>query len=43
MVTAVNGWMLAYDNVSVLPGWLSDGLCRLASGGGFAARFVFRR
>lgn len=41
MVTAVNGWLLAYDNVSVLPGWLSDGLCRLASGGGFAARALF--
>ena len=41
MVTAVNGWLLSYDNVSVLPGWLSDGLCRLASGGGFAARALF--
>ena len=41
MVTAVNGWLLAYDNVSVLPHWLSDSLCRLASGGGFAARALF--
>ena len=41
MVTAVNGWLLAYDNVSVLPSWLSDSLCRLASGGGFAARALF--
>jgi len=41
MVTAVNGWLLAYDNVSNLPSWLSDGLCRLASGGGFATRALF--
>jgi hypothetical protein len=41
MVTAVNGWLLAYDNVSTLGNWLSDSLCRLASGGGFAARALF--
>jgi hypothetical protein len=41
MVTAVNGWLLAYDNVSALPSWLSDSLCRLASGGGFATRALF--
>ncbi len=41
MVTAVNGWLLAYDNVSAIPGWLSDSLCRLASGGGFASRALF--
>jgi hypothetical protein len=38
MVTAVNGWLLAYDNISAIPTWLSDGLCRLATGGGFASR-----
>ena len=37
MVTAVNGWLLAYDNISALPDWLSDSLCRLVFGGGFAA------
>ncbi len=41
IITALNGWLLVYDNVSVLPGWLSDGLCRLASGGGFASRSLF--
>ncbi len=41
IVTAVNGWLLVYDNVSVLPGWLSDGLCRLASSGGFALHSPF--
>jgi energy-coupling factor transporter ATP-binding protein EcfA2 len=41
MVTALNGWLLAYDNVSTLSSWLSDSLCRLASGGGFATRALF--
>ena len=41
MVTAVNGWLLAYDNISMLPGWLSDSFCRLASGGGFATRTLY--
>ena len=41
MVTAVNGWLLAFDNLSTLPNWLSDSLCRLASGGGFATRALF--
>jgi hypothetical protein len=38
MVTALNGWLLAYDNISVVPGWLSDGLCLVATGGGYAGR-----
>lgn len=41
MATAVNGWLLAYDNISVLPGWLSDSLCQLVFGGGLAARALF--
>jgi hypothetical protein len=41
MVTATNGWLLAYDNVSVIRPWLSDGLCRLATGGGFAGRALY--
>jgi hypothetical protein len=41
MVTAVNGWLLAFDNVSVIRPWLSDGLCRLATGGGYAGRALF--
>ncbi len=36
MISAVNGWLLAYDNVSVLPQWLSDGLCMLSTGGALA-------
>jgi hypothetical protein len=40
MVSAGNSWMLAYDNLSNVPGWFSDALCRLATGGGFATRML---
>ncbi|HXM55108.1 MAG TPA: hypothetical protein VOB72_06935 [Candidatus Dormibacteraeota bacterium] len=38
MITATNSWCTAFDNLSRLPFWLSDSLCRLATGGGFAIR-----
>jgi hypothetical protein len=38
MIAANNGHVLAFDNLSSLPVWLSDALCRLASGGSFALR-----
>jgi hypothetical protein len=38
MITALNSWILSFDNLSELPGWLSDCFCRLAVGGGFASR-----
>ncbi len=41
MVTALGGWLLVYDNISVLPNWLSDSFCRLATGGGFSARALY--
>jgi hypothetical protein len=34
-IAASNGHVLAFDNVSNLPAWISDTLCRLATGGGF--------
>jgi hypothetical protein len=40
MVTAVNGWLLAFDNISSIDS-LSDSLCRLVTGGGFAARTLY--
>ena len=40
-IAASNGHVLAFDNVSVLPGWISDTLCRLATGGGFAVRQLY--
>src|SRR5581483_10769158 len=41
VIAARNSWILSLDNVSSLPGWLSDGLCRLATGSGFATRELF--
>ena len=41
MIAANNGYLLAFDNVSGLPIWLSDALCRLASGGSFAVRRLY--
>jgi hypothetical protein len=37
-IAARNGFVLAFDNVSGLPAWISDTLCRLATGGGVAVR-----
>jgi hypothetical protein len=41
MIAANNGHLLAFDNLSGLPPWLSDALCRLASGGSFAVRRLY--
>jgi hypothetical protein len=38
MVAATNGWIVALDNLSNIRAWLSDSLCRLSTGGGFATR-----
>ena len=40
-IAANNGHVLAFDNVSGLPAWISDTLCRLATGGGFAVRQLY--
>jgi hypothetical protein len=40
-IAATNGHVLAFDNVSGLPAWTSDTLCRLATGGGFAVRQLY--
>jgi hypothetical protein len=41
MITANNGHVLAFDNLSGLPPSLSDSFCRLASGGSFAVRRLY--
>ena len=40
-ISATNTWVIGYDNVSSVPVWLSDGLCRIATGGGFATRSLY--
>ncbi|HKN11331.1 MAG TPA: hypothetical protein VJ376_17895 [Pseudomonadota bacterium] len=41
MIAANNGHLLAFDNLSGLSPWLSDAVCRLASGGSFAVRQLY--
>jgi hypothetical protein len=41
MITAINGRVVCYDNLSGLSTDLSDGLCRLATGGGFSTRELY--
>jgi hypothetical protein len=41
MIATTNAHILAFDNVSGVPAWLSDALCRLASGGGLAVRQLY--
>ena len=41
MIAARNGWVIALDNLSNLRDWLSDALCRLATGGGFGVRELY--
>ncbi len=40
-VAASGSWCLAFDNLSYLPSWLSDALCRLSTGGGFGTRTLY--
>src|SRR5262249_36779097 len=41
MISAQNSWLISLDNLSKLPVWISDALCRLATGGGMATRQLF--
>jgi hypothetical protein len=41
MVAAHNNWVVGLDNLSVLWDWVSDALCRLATGGGFGSRTLY--
>ena len=41
MVAARNNWIVSYDNLSNVGQWLSDGLCRLATGGGLSDRELY--
>jgi hypothetical protein len=41
LIAVNNSWVIAYDNLSGIPHWLSDSLCRLATGGGFSTRELY--
>ena len=41
VIAARNTHVLAFDNLSAVPAWLSDALCRLATGTGFATRKLY--
>ena len=41
VIMAHNGWLIPLDNLSSLPHWLSDALCRLSTGGGFSTRELY--
>lgn len=40
-IAANNSRVMTLDNLSHIPDWLSDGLCRLATGGGLATRQLY--
>ena len=40
VVSAGNSWALVFDNLSSVPAWFADALCRLATGSGFATRML---
>ncbi len=41
MIAANNGFICSFDNMSRLENWLSDGFCRLSTGGGFSTRTLY--
>jgi len=42
MISASNSHIVTLDNLSYLDPWLSDALCRLATGGGLATRELYK-
>ena len=41
VIMASNSWIVTLDNVSSVSDWLSDALCRVATGGGMATRELY--
>ena len=41
VIQAKNSWAVAFDNLSSIPEWLSNALCRLATGGGLRTRALY--
>jgi hypothetical protein len=40
-IEATSNWIVSIDNLSMLPSWLSDVLCRLSTSGGFSTRTLY--
>jgi len=40
-ISAAGSWLVAVDNVSAIPGWLSDALCKAATGDGWVRRKLY--
>jgi hypothetical protein len=40
-IDAGSSWVMFLNNLSEVPGWLSDTLCRLTEGGGFKTRTLY--
>ena len=40
-IAAHNNWLVAFNNLGYMPGWLSDGICCLSTGGGYATRTLY--
>lgn len=40
-IACSNSWVQVLENISYIPDWLSDALCRLATGGGFSTRTLY--
>lgn len=41
MIATASNWLLSLDNLSGIPAWLSDALCRLSTGGAFGTRQLY--
>jgi hypothetical protein len=41
MIAASNSWLMSFDNLSGLPHWLSDALCRISTGGALSCRQLY--
>jgi hypothetical protein len=41
MIAASSGRIVALDNLSYVPPWLSDALCRISTGGAFSTRVLY--
>jgi putative DNA primase/helicase len=41
MITAAHSAIIAYENITSITSWMSDGFCRIATGAGYTARSLY--